>query len=88
MAERGRTWTDAETGKLLGLWSEERIQGQLRGAVRNEVPFRRIAEELKKAGYNPTFQQCCQKIKSLKKVVDHLRKSGVGMESDEEITVQ
>ena len=66
MAERGRTWTDAETAKLLEIWSEDRIQAQLRGAVCNEVPFRKIVDELEKAGY----QHSCsggKKIKSLKK---------------------
>ena len=91
MAERGRTWGDSETAKLLELWSEEGIQAQLRGMMRNEVPFRKIAEELEKGGYKRTFTQCREKIKALKKkhkeVVDRLRKSGVGTESDEEITV-
>ena len=67
MAERGRTWTDAETAKLLEIWSEDRKQAQLRGAVRNEVPFRKIADELEKAGYQLSYQQCWGKIKSLKK---------------------
>ena len=91
MAERGRTWGDSETAKLLELWSEEGIQAQLRRMTRNEVPFRKIAEELEKEGYKRTFTQCREKLKALKKkhkeVVDRLRKSGVGTESDEEITV-
>ena len=91
MAERGRTWRDDEVAKLLEVWSEEGIQAQLRGAVRNEVPFRKIAEELQKAGYERTYTQCRDKIKALKKkskeIVDRLRRSGVGMESDDEVTV-
>ena len=79
------------TAKLLELWSEEGIQAQLRGMTRNEVPFRKIAEELEKGGYKRTFTQCREKIKALKKkhkeVVDRLRKSGVCTESDEKITV-
>ena len=55
MAERGRTWTDAETAKLLEIWSEDRIQAQLRGAVCNEVPFRKIVDELEKAGYQHSY---------------------------------
>ena len=84
-------WGDNETAKLLELWNEERIQAQLRGMTRNEVPYRKIVEEVEKAGYKRTFTQCREKIKALKKkhkeVVDRLRKSGVGTESDEEITV-
>ena len=58
MAERDRTWTDAETAELLEIWSEDRIQAQLRGAMRNEVPYRKIADELEKAGYQRLHQQC------------------------------
>ena len=61
MAERGRTRRDDEVAKLLEVWSEEGIQAQLRGAVRNEVPFRKIAEELQKAGYERTYTQCRDK---------------------------
>ena len=61
MAERGRTCRDDEVAKLLEVWSEEGIQAQLRGAVRNEVPFRKIAEELQKAGYKRTYTQCRDK---------------------------
>ena len=51
MAERGRTWGDSETAKLLELLSEGGIQAQLRGMTRNEVPYRKISEELEKSGY-------------------------------------
>ena len=67
MAERGCTWGDSETAKLLELWSEEGIQAQLRGMTRNEVPYRQIAEGLEKARYKRTFTQCREKIKALKK---------------------
>ena len=51
MAEQGHTWGDSETAKLLELRSEGGIQAQLRGMTRNEVPYRKIAEELEKSGY-------------------------------------
>ena len=57
MAECGRTWSDAKIALLLQVWSEGTIQAQLLGAVRNEVPFRKIAEELRKAGYDHTYKQ-------------------------------
>lgn len=92
-ADRGRTWTDEEVALLLEAWSSEHIQQQLRGAVRNEVPFRKIADKLADAEYRRSSKQCREKIKSLKKkykeVVDRLRRSGVGLESDdEEVTVR
>ena len=74
--------------KLLEVWSDEKIQAQLRGSVRNEIPFRKIADELCKAGYDRSSKQCREKIKALKKkykeIVDRLRRSGVGLESDDE----
>ena len=91
MAERGRTWLDRKIALLLQVWSERSIQAQLLGAVRNEVPYRKIVEELRKAGFECTYKQCRDKVKVLKKrykdVVDRLRRSGAGVESDEEITV-
>ena len=67
MAARGRMWTDAEIALLLNVWSEDSIQKQLQGALRNEVPYKKIAAELEKAGYNRSFKQCREKIKALKK---------------------
>ena len=89
MAERGRTWTDKEIKALLDIWGEESIQRELLGAVRNVVPYRRIAEALRIKGYIRTFQQCREKIKALKKKYketrDRLRASGVGVDSDDEL---
>ena len=88
MAERGRLWSEGEISTLLDAWSEGRIQAQLLGAVRNEVPFRKIEEELRKAGYDRSYKQCRDKIKALKKrykdIVDRQRRSGAGCESDDE----
>ena len=37
--ERGRTWNDAEVAALIAAWSDESVQLQLQGMVRNEIPF-------------------------------------------------
>ena len=66
MAERGRTWSNREIALLLQVWSERSIQAQLLGAVRNEIPYRKIAEELRKAGFERTYKQCRDKVKALK----------------------
>ena len=91
MAERGRTWSDSEIARLLDVWSDGTIQAQLLGAVRNEVPFRKIATELRKAGYDRTFKQCRDKVKALRRryreIVDKLWRSGAGVESDDEVTI-
>ena len=88
MAERGRTWSDRETAVLLAKWSDETIQRQLRGAVRNVVPFRAIADELRRQGFERDFKQCREKIKALKKhkeTVDSLRQSVVGVQSEDDL---
>ena len=61
MANRGQMWTDAEIALLLNVWSEDNIQRQLQGALHNEVPYKKIAAELEKAGYNRSFKQCREK---------------------------
>ena len=90
MAERGRVWSESETSTFLEIWSEREIQRQLQAAVRNDVVFIKIAEELAKRGYQRTVAQCRGKIKALKnrykQIVDRLR-SGAGRESDEESEV-
>ena len=59
-------WRDDKVAKLLEVRSEEGIQAQLLGAVKNEVPFRNSAEVLQKAGYKRTYAQCLDKIKAQK----------------------
>ena len=59
---------------------------QLLGTVCNEVPFRKIVVELRKAGYHRTLQ-CRDKVKVLhrqyREIMDKLQRSGDGLESDE-----
>ena len=80
MATRGRVWSDDEVAALLACWSEDSIQRQLLGAVRNTVPYKAIAEELSRQGFSRDFKQCREKIKALKKrykeVVDAQRRRG------------
>ena len=56
--------------------------------MRNDAVFGKIVEVLAKRGYYRTIQQCRAKIKALKKrhreIVDKLRKSGTGRESDKD----
>jgi hypothetical protein len=89
MAERGRTWTDDEVDILLSTWSEKTIQQELLTSKRNAKTYQRIIEALKKAGYERTLKQVQDKVKALKKrykdIVDKHRKSGEGVESDDEV---
>ena len=48
MAEKGRVWMDAETKLLLEIWSQDTIQRQLKGALRNVNVFAQVVEELQK----------------------------------------
>ena len=66
MAERGCTWSNRKIALLLQVWSKWSIQAQLIGAVRKEVPYRKIAEELWKAEFEHTYKQCRDKVKVLK----------------------
>ena len=90
MADRRRMWTNTEIALLLNVWNKDSIQRQFQGALHNEVPYK-IAAELEKAGYNRSFKQCREKIKALKKrykeIADRQRKSDVGVESDEDLSV-
>ena len=51
MAKCGQTLSDSEIARLLDIWSDGTIQAQLLGAVRNEVPFRKLGA--KKAKCRP-----------------------------------
>ena len=56
-----------QDSKPTGVVERGEIQAQLRGMTRNEVPYRKIAEELEKSEYKRTFTQCRERIKALKK---------------------
>jgi len=47
-----RVWNDNEVAALLGVWSEDSIQRQLLGAVRNTIPYKAIAEKLSRQGFS------------------------------------
>ena len=53
------------------------------------MPYRETVEKLRRQGYTRPDKQCRKKIKSLKKsykdAVDRLRRSGVGVESDDDL---
>ena len=89
MAEHRRNWSDDETCALLAIWSEDVIQKQLMGAVRNTAVFRTIFEKLLEWGDARDPKQCCKKMKSLKKkhkeATDRLWRSGVGIESEDDL---
>ena len=75
-------WTREETFKLISLWSEDVIQEQLEGCRRNSLVYRRIADDLREAGFSRTLEQCRDKIKKLKgeykKVCDKRETTGEG----------
>ena len=87
MRKYAGTWSVVEMKLLLDTWSQEHIQKQLKAAVWNDAVFGKIAKVLAKRGYYQMIQQCCAKIKALKKryreIVDKLQKSDTGRESDE-----
>ena len=88
MAERVRVWTDDELCYLLAAWSNEFIQCELNGSFRKESVWTKIPKCMKAYDFIHTSAQVLNKLKLLKKLykdeVDKLRKSGVGLESDDE----
>ena len=87
MATRGKTWTDDEVQVMLSTWGEASVQRQLKGAVRNAHVFDKIVKELDSKGFKRDEKQCHEKLKQLKKykeVTDELRRSGAGVDSDDE----
>ena len=76
------SWTDAETLKLITLWSEEGIQAMLEGCKRNKDVFLKLAKQMEAAGMDKTADQCNRKINKLKyeyrKIKDNSARSGNG----------
>ena len=70
------------------LCTPEAIQTQLRGSYRNEPIYKKVEEELRKRGIVCGWEQCRDKLKALKKtykdILDKLRRSGAGVESEDE----
>ena len=64
-------WTREKIFRLISLWSED-VQQQLEDCRRNSLFYRIIADDLGKAGYTRSLEQCKDKIKKLK---GNIRKS-------------
>ena len=58
MAERGCTsqWSEDEIRGLIAAWSDEEIQRELSDAYRNEAVYKKIVNELSKAGYSRSLK--------------------------------
>ena len=63
---RGTFWIDKEIKTLIAVWRANDLQQQLDGAVRNKVVYERVAQEMKKEGYERDWMQCRTMIKNLK----------------------
>ena len=74
-------WTREKIFRLISLWSED-VQQQLEDCRRNSLFYRIIANDLGKAGYTRSLEQCKDKIKKLKgeckKVHDKRETTGEG----------
>ncbi|XP_055290390.1 bifunctional phosphoribosylaminoimidazole carboxylase/phosphoribosylaminoimidazole succinocarboxamide synthetase isoform X3 [Moschus berezovskii] len=64
--EGGKHWTVPEVRALIGIWSDQGIQQQLEGTMRNKRIFEQIAAELQKLGIERDWKQCRTKYKNLK----------------------
>ena len=61
------TCSDQEIAALLAKSVDETIQTQLLRTVCNVIPYRTIANELCRQGFEKDYKQCREKIKALKK---------------------
>ena len=88
MAACGQTWRDSEVEALIDVWLNKTIQRLLGSTYRNEPIFGKIEQELSKRGVVRGWKQCRDKIKALrgkyKEIMDKLRRSGAGIDSDDE----
>ncbi|KAK9952770.1 hypothetical protein ABG768_018577 [Culter alburnus] len=81
MSVRSEAWSTQEVQTFLGIISEERVQRELDGMVRNEKVFQYVSERMAEEGFQRTPEQCrvkCKKLRSeYRKVKDHNSRSGV-----------
>lgn len=64
--EKTEPWHNKETKTLLGIWSEDEVQRELEGTVRNQKVFQKISQRMWELGYNRSPDRCRVKIKKLK----------------------
>ncbi len=55
---RGTYWSDKEIKTVIAIWGATDLQQQLDGAVRNKVIYEKIAQEMKRKGYERDWIQC------------------------------
>ena len=67
-------WSTDATRTLISIWSDQNIQEQLDGVVRNRVVHEEVAEKLCEEGYEYTWKQCRTKVKSLTQRYRKVRK--------------
>lgn len=68
MDQTGKTepWHSKETKTLIGIWSEDEVQRELEGSIRNQRVFQKISQRMWELGYNRSPDRCRVKIKKLK----------------------
>ncbi|KAF4081881.1 hypothetical protein AMELA_G00145480 [Ameiurus melas] len=64
--EKTEPWHNKETKTLIGIWSEDEVQRELEGTVRNQKVFQKISQRMWELGYNRSPDRCRVKIKKLK----------------------
>ncbi|TSS11564.1 Zinc finger and SCAN domain-containing protein 29 [Bagarius yarrelli] len=64
--EKTEPWQSKETKTLIGIWSEDELQRELDGTVRNQKVFQKISQRMWELGYNRSPDRCRVKIKKLK----------------------
>lgn len=58
-------WTADATRALVSAWSQENVQSQLDGVVRNRTVYEKVSMKLREMGYEKRWEQCRTRIKNL-----------------------
>lgn len=66
--KKKRAFTEEETGVLLDLWADDRIQAKFNSSFRHNLIWEDIALRMKGMGYNRSWKECCNRVGNLKKI--------------------
>lgn len=85
--EKTELWHSKETRTLIGIWSEDEVQRELEGTVRNQKVFQKISQRMWELGYNRSPDRCRMKIKKLKqdyrKLKEYNKRNGMNPKTNQ-----
>ena len=67
--DRGYNWMDEGVLVIISVWSDDVIQTELKGFHQNQHIFQKMADELKKQGYERSWEKCREKVKKTEEAI-------------------